>query len=137
MEVIHSFVSWFSHVLIYQYHSLILYLYDVIFSGHKRLGHLRCISLHKTNSSSIPYLFLHSHIIFLFHDCPSWNYINILIIFWNCEPDGGESGSYFLKKIQTGRPHQVLNPGDRKILKFAVDSPPNPKSTTLIINITY
>ena len=82
------------------------------------------------------YLLPAPHIIFLFHDCPSWNYINTLIIFWNCEPDGGASGSHLKKKIQTGQPHPVLNP-DRKILKFAVDSPSNPKSTTLIINITY
>jgi len=50
---------------------------------------------------------------------------------------GSASGSHFKKKIQTGRPHPVLNPADRKILKFAVDSPSNPKLTTLIINITY
>jgi len=50
---------------------------------------------------------------------------------------GGASGSHFLKKIQTGLSHPVLNPADRKILKFAVDSLPNPKSATLIINITY
>jgi len=49
----------------------------------------------------------------------------------------GVSGFHFKKKIQIGLPHPVLNPADRKILKFAVDSPPNPKSTTLIINITY
>jgi len=50
---------------------------------------------------------------------------------------GDASGSHFKKKIQTGLPHPVLNPANQKILKFAVDSPPNPKSTTLIINITY
>ena len=116
-------------------------------------------------------LFLHSHIILLFHSCLSWNYINIPIlikplafptgwlghpvyIFWkwepdappirftiskNCKPNGLviRLCSHFQKKIQTGRPHPVLNPADRKILKFAVDSPSNPKLTTLIINITY
>jgi len=92
-------------------------------------------------------LFLHPHIIFLFHSCPSWNYINtpILIkpisfptgwpshpvyIFWkwepdaplirftiskNCKPDG--LVIWLSKKIQTGRPHPVLNPADRKIFR--------------------
>ena len=35
----------------------------------------------KTNSSSTPHtLFLHPHIIFLFHNRPSWNYINTPIL---------------------------------------------------------
>ena len=121
-----------------RYQTPILNLYGLIESSNTKL----------TNSSSNPHtLFLHPHIIFLFHSCPSWNYINtpILIkpisfptgwpshpvyIFWkwepdaplirftiskNCKPDG--LVIWLSKKIQTGRPHPVLNPADRKIFR--------------------
>jgi len=63
-----------------------------------------------------PYLLPAPHIIFLFYSCPSWNYINILIliklisfptgwpshpvyIFWKWEPDAPPSGSQFQKIV--------------------------------------
>jgi len=114
-------------------------------------------------------LFLHTHIIFLFHSCHLWNYINTPILIkplpfptgWSGHPD-----YIFLKmrtectlhlvysflKLWTGwGVHPVLifkkntnrttssgsQPSRSKNLQIRRRQPPNPKSTTLIINITY
>ena len=99
-------------------------------------------------------LFLHPHIIFLFHSCPSWNYINIHILIKPLPFPTGWSGHpiYSFLKLWTGwEVHQVLifkkntnrttssgsQPSRSKNLQIRRRQPPNPKSTTLIINITY
>jgi len=47
------------------------------------------------------------------------------------------SGSHIQQKQRTRWVHPILIYADREKHKFVVDNPPNPKWTTLIINITY